>query len=165
MQKHKGFTLIEVLIVMLIISIVGSIAILTISKNKTSQIRNVANQLTYIFRLAADQALLQPTVLGATVKDNQIKFYEFAHDPITNKDNWIPTNNKLFALIDLPSDISVTLKNSDDAATSSAEIHPQIIFSSSGEVNAFTLLLGKNSRTPLFQISANSGGTIDEKQL
>jgi general secretion pathway protein H len=71
-NKSAGFTLIEILIVMVIISIVGAASLLSISRNKNSQMENFARQLTNLITLAQQQAMLQPAVIGMTFSDSTV---------------------------------------------------------------------------------------------
>lgn len=168
MKKRKanlGFTLIEILIVMLIITIVGSIAILTINKNTNTQIKNISHQLVTLFKLAEEQALLQPTVIGAEINRHRIQFYEFIYDASTSQHKWELTSNKIFSTFILPDNIYLKLKQDPTTALDLNSPQPQIIFSKNGEVNNFTLLIGKNNQRALYKISSSYDANLREEAL
>ena len=57
----NGFTLIELLVVIFIISIVTSVALLSISRNENKQLEAFTNELVQTVTLAEEQAMLQPS--------------------------------------------------------------------------------------------------------
>jgi len=77
-----GFTLIEILVVILIISIVTSVALLSISRNENRQLETFTKDLVQTLTLAQEQAMLQPAVLGLAIERHT---YQFAARPKTRK--------------------------------------------------------------------------------
>ena len=78
-HRKNGFTLLEVVIVMAIIAIVTDIGWLLISLFKCGR-RDVTlfvNQLTEAVKLAQQEALLKPAILGLRFSTDGYQFYQF----------------------------------------------------------------------------------------
>src|SRR5438105_3387067 len=73
-RRTLGFTLIEILIVIVIISIVTGIAALTISRNQQKQYEYLATSLSHLITLAEEEAMLRPTTLGLAFTDHTFQF-------------------------------------------------------------------------------------------
>lgn len=156
MVPKRGYTLIEILIVMVIISIVGSMALLTISRNQSSRLQNFSKELTNLMLLAEEQAMLRPAVLGLEVKQNSYQFFQY-------QDQWKPLNDKTLIERPFPSNAQIRLEiqgkttnpiENDDAPK------PQIIFSSNGDVTPFVISVGKKNAAPLYTIKGSLDGNI-----
>ena len=73
-KTKAAYTLIEILIVLFIISIVTGVAILHVRYNENKQIETFANRFVGLVRLAEEQAMLQPAVLGLSIRYNRFQF-------------------------------------------------------------------------------------------
>ena len=77
MRRNSGFTLIEVLIVIFIISIVSTTALMTIGRNENRRLETLAIQITQMLTLAEEEALLQPAVIGLAISDTSFQFLRY----------------------------------------------------------------------------------------
>src|SRR5688500_5366349 len=75
-KKLKGFTLLEILVVLVIISVVATMGMLTIGYNDHKKIEAFAKDLTETITLAEEQALLQPTNLNLVFTKKTFGFYQ-----------------------------------------------------------------------------------------
>lgn len=162
-MKYAGFTLIEILIVILIISIVSSIAVLTISHNQNKRMEYFANDLADLISLAEEEAMLRPAVLGLVFTKNQFQFYEY--QPAAKKNNlWVVLgNDPTFHPHDLPSDIKVTLKIEGQIVPPAEDlknVFPALIISGTTDITPFIILIGKKNGEPRYQIKGNANGMI-----
>lgn len=153
MRNLKGFTLIEILIVMLIVSIVGVTAMLTISRNENTRLKTFANQLANTLIFAQERAMLQPVVLGFSFDDKTTQFYEF------NK-TWIPSSNKTLGRHAIPDGVGIKLLSQDKDSSPSDEIKPKIIISTSGDITPFIILIGKQGSPPRYEVIGKENGKI-----
>jgi general secretion pathway protein H len=163
----RGFTLVEVLIVMLIISIVGTAAILTVSRNENSRLENFSKQLTNLIMLAEEQAMLQPAVLGIVFSKNSFRFYQYRENP-PDKPTWNALNDPVFAIHKIPKDTKISLKVLDKnipVTHNDETIQPQLIISSSGDPTPFVIQLGKAGAKPTYQITGSEGGSIESVRI
>lgn len=160
----QGYTLIEILIVLFIISIVATTALLSIGHNKNKAIESFANQLTQILTLAEEQAILQPTVLGMYVDEESFRFSSLQQEAKTQKNSWIPLQDTILGKHKIPGGIVVSVKV-DGQSIDLEKKNPQIIISTNGEATPFTIYVGKPGEKPLYEIRGEADGSINNKVL
>lgn len=166
MRRQSGFTLIEVLVVLLIISIVTSVALLTIRRNENKEMESLAHEITQILSLAEEQALLQPTVLGVSMTEQQMTFASLENSGNGKKPTWAPFNDAVLGTHRIPKDIQISLQV--DKASSNVDhgkAMPQIIISSNGDVTPFAIYIGKKGKKPRYVIKGNADGTVTNQFL
>lgn len=166
MSKHRrssGYTLIEVLVVIFIISIATSVTLLTIGKNENREIETFAKELTQMVSLAEEQAMLQPRVLGIALNSNTIQFASFDKDKETQKSTWLPLSDHVLHHYAVPDNIQISLhiSGSQIALNGEPSTTPQIIFSTNGDVTPFVMYVGKKGKKPAYAISADADGNVD----
>ena len=153
MRKQRGFTLIELLIVIAIISIVSSIALITLSYNPNKNVNSFANQLLQIMTLAEHEALLRPAILGLGFTENSYQFYQF-----DSSAKWNVLKDNVWKRRSIPKNIQVTLKiNNESIALNGI---PSIVFTENSEVTPFVILLGIKGSNPIFQIKGEASGVV-----
>jgi len=164
--KADGYTLIEILVVLFIISIVTSIALLSIGRNQNKHLESFANDLSQMLTLAEEQAMLQPAVLGLSLRDNQLAFYSYQPAVGDKKSSWLPVDEKSLAKRSIPDDIEVSVdtgaESSSDQAVSST---PQIFISTNGDLTPFKIYVGKKGEKPRYMIKGDADGNITNKVL
>ncbi len=143
LNRKNGFTLIEVLIVVLIISIVITFATLNMGQllqnRKTSAI---ADQMTATIQLAQQQAILQPAILGMRIDKNSYSFYQWKTQ-VNEMGQWQRLESDRFLKPqELPSQIKLQLIKPSVANNAL----PQIIFQSSGDVTPFLIDILKDNQ-------------------
>jgi general secretion pathway protein H len=111
-QKHRlqqGFTLIEVMLVIVLIGVMISAVQFTFSGNKPEQLleQNSA-RFAGVFDVAAEYGLLNNVELGLFIEENSYQF--LGYDGVS----WSPiANNPLFEVFTLPEGIEITLQLDD----------------------------------------------------
>lgn len=172
MRQNAGFTLIEVLVVLFIISIVTSVALLTISHNENRKLESFANELAQTLTLAEEQAMLQPSVLGLSLNENTFHFAAYQPDEKGKKLAWIPLEDKLLGSHVIPYGIQIDIKVDGKAATSSnhdeaetVSAIPQIIISTNGDITPFTIYVGKKGQKPRYAIRGEADGNVTRQLL
>jgi general secretion pathway protein H len=156
LTRNQGFTLIEILIVMLIISIVGGLTLLTVSTNHNNTLKTLVSQLTNTIALAQEQALLKPVTMGLKLSNNRVQFFEL--DDTEEKPAWKLLTQAPLAPLIMPSQIEARLKDTSQSAFDNQG--PSIIFSANGDMTAFTFLLGKSNEAPSYEIIGESDGSL-----
>lgn len=153
-NRQQGFTLIEVLLVVLLIGIVSGIVLLAATPNDSSRlVASESERLAEILTLAAEQAINDNRQLGLMLDDKGYRFVSF--DDKTRQ--WLAVPDSLFAPYELPSNISIHVLKDDnskllalnpqDKTSDKQVLTPQVLFLSSGETSAVEL-----------EISAQDGG-------
>ncbi len=161
----NGFTLIEILIVMVIISIVTSVALLKFNRNENKRLASFANELTQTLLLAEEQAMLQPAVIGMSLNENSFQFSTYESREGKSK-TWRPLQDSVLRKYEISSDIQVNLEInhqfvslSDDETIKS----PQIIFSINGEVTPFVITISKKGKQTRYKIIGEADGSITQQ--
>lgn len=156
-MRDKGFTLVEVLVVILIISIVSSVAILNFNRNQDHRIKTFANELVQILNLAEEQAILQPAILGLYVNDHQLQF------AIHKNKTWELQEDRLLGTHLIPNGIQIKLAIEELGKVDKKQ--PPIIFSVNGGMTPFTLFIGRSGKKPGYAITGNVDGDVILKSL
>lgn len=140
---NRGFTLIEILVVLIIVGLMASLAVLTLGGNsRQRELENTVRELYLLMQTAADQAVLNNQELGLAIDDDGYRFLAF--EPLAR--TWKAEPERLFEARPLPEWMVVTpyiendaprLASGDDDQNS--KNRPDIVFFSSGETTPFQL--------------------------
>jgi general secretion pathway protein H len=154
----KGFTLIEILIVIVIISIISSITALTISHNQQKQYENLAQSLAQIITLAQEEAMLRSVTLGIAFTANSFQLFEYDNQLNKNTTHWHALTNTVFGIHHFPQTIKIIFKiqNKDIILDG----RPHSIISTSGDVIPFIIWIGKEDRSPSYQVTGYANGSV-----
>lgn len=164
----RGFTLIEILVVMFIVSIITGVAMLSIGRNDNKKIETFANELTQLLTLAEEQAILQPSVLGLSLSEHSLQFSSYRQEASQKKQSWTPLQDKILGHHPIPNGIQVGLEIGEiktSALQGTVKNHPQIIISTSGDVTPFTIYVGKRGEKPLYAIRGDADGNVTNTLL
>lgn len=156
--RKSGFTLIEILIVMLIISIVAGVASVSINRNQRKQFETTAQQLTHLIILAEQEAMLRPTTIGLALTQTSYQFYSYAHDAKTNQDYWQALTSNAFKPRLFPKDTEIKLTIGTQSIPTDGK--PVIIINSSSDITPFTIFIGKKAEDPYYQIDGKANGEV-----
>lgn len=167
MRKQSGFTLIEILVVILIISIITSVGVLSIGRNENKQVETFANELTQLVSLAERQAMLQPNTLGLKLDRESFQFSSLQTAQAGVKQNWVPLQDNFLGKRNIPDDIEIRVdvahaQSSDDE---SAKSLPQVIISSNGDITPFNIYVGLKGKKPRYVVSCDASGQVTSKVL
>lgn len=169
MNKQQGFTLIEILVVIFIISIVTSVALLTIGRNDRKQVESFANELTQLVSFAEEQAVLRSNVLGLSFDKNYLQFSQLQMSKNSMQQTWQPFTDKVLGKRSLPDGVTVNVQIGNDKAPQDGDEdkpkNPQIIISSNGDVTPFSIYIGEQGKQPLYVISGDTDGNVTTKEL
>tara|TARA_R110000868_G_scaffold63868_7_gene192258 strand:+ start:180 stop:734 length:555 start_codon:yes stop_codon:yes gene_type:complete len=167
LNRVAGYTLIELLIVIFIISIVTTVTMLTIGRNENRDIETFAKELTQMVSMAEEQAMLEPNVLGISLATSSIQFASLAKDKETKESVWLPMDDHVLGRYVVPANIQVSLQMGGNTVEldSSLQSIPQIVISTNGDVTPFVVYVGKRGKKPLYAITGNADGTVSRTSL
>lgn len=155
-QNHRiqqGFTLIEVMLVIVLIGVMVSAVQFTFSGNKPEQLleQNSA-RFAGIFDVAAEYGLLNNVELGLFIEENSYQF--LGYDGVS----WSPiADNPLFEVYTLPEGIEITLQL-DDLPIEAPQLFDSSVLINEDEDESFTDDAEKKKTIP--QVYMLSGGDI-----
>jgi len=167
--KHgvRGYTLVEILVVLLIISIVTGAGLLSISRNQNKQLETFASEMTQLITLAQEQAMLQPSILGLVVMDHSFHFSSYEVNEFNNKAGWVLLDDTILGQHAIPSMMQVEVrsqnKSSSDEDKEKRKETPQVIISTNGALTPFAIYVAKKGEKPRFVITGESNGHVSYK--
>ncbi|WP_372965379.1 type II secretion system minor pseudopilin GspH [Marinobacter sp.] len=155
--SHSGFTLIEILVVLVIVGLLASLAVFNMgSSSQQRELENNVRELYLLMQTASEQAILDNLELGLLLEEDGYRFVAFQDD----SGQWKPSGERLFKKRMLPEWLTLTEFVESDAprlATAEDILRPNVVFFSSGETTPFEIefTIGRNS--DLMHVIASDG--------
>jgi general secretion pathway protein H len=138
-QRSSGFTLIEILVVLVVVSMLVALATLTLGGSSVRRdLDNEVEQLFLLMQTVSDQAVLNNTEFGLMIEEDHYRF--LAYDQ--QSDTWKPSSERLFRQRPVPEWMVVTdyIENeSPRLASDEDKPRPDVVLFSSGETTPFEL--------------------------
>jgi len=136
-EGHQGgFTLIEILVVMVIITVVTSIAVATLPGFVTQQdFDKEAARLKAVLELGMERAIVQAEEIGVSVEKNGYQFS--VYDPLS--ESWQQLVETPFQPRQLPDQIQLRTRVEGTGFGETEQGVPSILMLSSGEVTPFEI--------------------------
>ena len=171
----RGFSLIEILVVIVIIGIVMSIAILSITlAGGDSQLRDEAQRIVSLVEVARDESLLQGREFGLEFMQDGYRFVEF--DPLVRQWTEIIGDDTL-RLREVPEELELELYIEDrrvilkdDPARMSSENEdrpgieryaPHVLIYSSGDLSPFELHFVRRADDSVLAVRGDFTGALE----
>jgi len=136
--KKAGFTLLEIMIVVVIVGLLSAAVVPMVSKSSDDVLKEQADRFSALVKLAQDESILQSRQLGLKIKEESYSFLQ------QEGDDWVAFEEGPFRQRQLSGGTKIML-NLDDVDVSLAEgiagnkkTKPQIFILSSGEMTPFS---------------------------
>jgi general secretion pathway protein H len=153
-DKKKGFTLIEVLVVLVIIGITISFALLSFGDfGRSRRILSATENTLTEFKNIRQQAMLESVTYGLNITHNGYKILRL-HPP----QDWRPASSSFLVK---PHPFPEQTVMQFDSQQKNQK--PQIIFFSTGEITPFRISFGTTEAPYLFQIIGEANGHLTLK--
>ena len=173
--RSSGFTLVEILVVIVIVGIVMSIAILSITlAGGDSQLREEAQRMVSLVEVAQDESLLQGREFGLEFMQGAYRFVEF--DPLTRQWGEIIGDDTL-RLRKLPEELElelfiedrrvilktdpVRMNSSEDDRPGTQQYAPHVLIYSSGDMSPFELHFVRRIDDSLLAVQGDFAGRVE----
>ncbi len=169
-SRSRGFTLVEILVVVVIMAIVVSLAILSMGvTGRDSQLDEETRRIEGLVDILHERALLEGRDFGLRIEPTA---YEFAvYDP--NRDRWLTLNDESeFRRRNLPKGVyfqlqldavNVVLKAPDQNLNSGPPPPPQIAIAASGEGTPFRLTLLRDGTQAQASVDGDAFGKTSHR--
>lgn len=155
--ESKGFTLIEVLVVVLIISVVFTLVVITIPDNKANILETEAERLVTLLTLAKQESIIQARELAIEFSNESYSFLIFQDQ------KWEAIDDDMFRTRELPEDVyhELYLQGEQfDFSDEDNETKPRVFILSSGEMSPFEVILQHRDSVASYSVSADIGGKL-----
>lgn len=155
-HRPRGFTLIEILIVIVIIGITVGFALIAFGDfGEEKRVRFAAEQLINTIKLAQQKAILESSTLGLNLEKSSYRLFKFV-----NNTEWKPISDKgIFRTHYLPNQTVIKLKSNTPIYHNA----PEIIITPSGDMTPFTLDFINNKEKWTSQIVGSHNGFLQLK--
>ena len=185
MPSDAGFTLLEILIAMIIISIVIGMAVFMVGDRRSQYLDHEARRLMAMLDMSAQEAILQFAELGVVFDNQSYRFVIFDDKEQVWKEYTSPGQRSPFRHYELPEGMFLELdfegirqasgasietltliderelERFADDPDESETLQPQVILFSSGEITEFDLFLGYDDFAERPKIRVWQDGTIE----
>jgi general secretion pathway protein H len=137
--RQLGFTLIELMVVLVIIGLFSSMLMLTVSPNNGRDLERESKRLLHSMKLAQDEAVLKGLELGFTLQHDHYYYSRLQGN------EWLPlSQDKQFSSHELNKNIELVLEIENEQVIEQADESsdlPSIMILSSGEITGFKIAL------------------------
>jgi general secretion pathway protein H len=163
--RNKGFTLVEILVVVVIMAVVISLAVLSIGvTGRDNQLDQESRRVQALIDLLHERAVLEGRDFGVRVEPNSYEFVVYD----TFRDAWQKFDEEnQYRHRDLPKGISfqlqldqqtVVLKATDKSLSGAPPPAPQLAIAASGEGTPFRLILLRDSNQAQAAVAGDALG-------
>jgi general secretion pathway protein H len=170
-MRSKGFTLIEILVVLVIMAVVISLAVLSIgTTGRDAQLDEESRRIEGLVDILHERALLEGRDFGLRIEPTGYGFLVYSAD----RDRWLPINDEHeFRHRDLPKgvtfqleldSVSVVLKPVEQNLSSDDPLPPpQVAIAASGEGTPFRLTLLRDATQARASVNGDAFGKTTQQ--
>ncbi|HKJ07577.1 MAG TPA: type II secretion system minor pseudopilin GspH [Gammaproteobacteria bacterium] len=160
LAKSRGFTLLELLVVLVIIGIVASFAVLSVGDGgRSAEVKREAQRLASLLQLVSQQAVMQSRNYAVQFDSDGYTFLEL--DESTN--HWKPVkDDRTLRARKLPDGLrlEVHIQNQPGERLGHKRARPMVMLLSSGEMTPFDATLSAGGEDTGYRLSADMLGHL-----
>lgn len=178
-RSNKGFTLIEMMVVLVIIGIIVSSIVLSIRTDDLSEHMEIEmNRMRALLMLAREEAILQDHDMALAIKEDGYSFQRYD----VKEQKWLPMDDGqvfrarkllpgtelILVIADLPvkekpdrPGLSRNKSDEDEKQKEEEENVQRVVIFPSGDIFPFELILRKQDESVQFKLVANEDGEIE----
>ena len=137
---RPGFTLLEILVVLLIIGLIASVVVINISgSGYKTELRSAAHTISNQIELARNESTFRNELWGISIKRDKVRFLKF--DPGTDK--WNSVTRLSYRRVELDENYEIRLDTQErDLQPEPVELEetvPDLVIEPTGEVTPFEI--------------------------
>ncbi|MGC8118874.1 type II secretion system minor pseudopilin GspH [Marinobacter sp. VGCF2001] len=154
---ENGFTLIEILVVLIIVGLLASLAVFNMAgSSQQRELESQVRELYLLMQTAREQAVLNNLEMGLLLEEDGYRFVAFQDADR----EWKSSGERIFRQRPLPSWLTVVPYTENDAprlASAEDRLRPDVVFFSSGETTPFEIEFTLGADTDLMHVIASDG--------
>jgi general secretion pathway protein H len=157
--RHHGFTLVEVLMVVLIIGVMISLTVMTLPEPSTQKKQETeTKRIAHLVQLASENAVLKSRILGVLIAENDYQFVYFNPE----EKIWKPLPDRIYRPRTLPESFKfrIALEGSGYAIPEIVDNTPQVILGANGEMTPFRLKVLNSDNQAFYEMITSLFGHI-----
>jgi general secretion pathway protein H len=150
-RQQRGFTLIEIMLVLVVISVMAGLATVALGPNPYKELAREARRLQAVLQMAADEAVLQGAQWALALPEQGYQFLVFDSEKFT----WNSIDKEPFNVYQLDQAITLALSIEGEqfdpealeqiqrmqALNKDQALQPVLLLLSSGEITPFSITL------------------------
>jgi len=157
-ERSSGFTLIEILVVMVIISVMMGIAVVRMpSVTQSAELTEESDRLLTLMNMAVDEAIIGGKELGFDLVQNEYQFHELENDSGKWQILEIPPFHPRELTEGVRLFIEVEGRSLKQGPLDKEKQAPRVMFLSSGESTPVKLIFTQPSRTDMERVISSDG--------
>jgi len=156
--KHRGFTLLELLVVVLIIGITLGLVVISFEPDRADAVATETQRLAALIRLASQEAILQDREFALEVTPEGYRFL------VLDEQHWQAVDERTLRARKLPEDIRLTIYFDGrpfDFLKAEKVQNPRTYILSSGEMTPVEIALQTEDGKITYHINTTISGKTD----
>ena len=162
MKKYTqtGFTLIEIMVVVVIVSIMTGAAVISFPRDTSDLLKEEADRVHALLRLSQDEAILQSREFALGFNQSGYTFFKLDNNA------WSVYDDDVFRARKLPADLlSQLYLEGIPIVLEKTLVKPQVFILSSGEMTPFVYELQFSGKEEKIKLLVNAIGDVQKELL